>query len=143
VLGFVKEFRDFINKGNLLDVAVGFVMGAAFTAVVNALVDNVIMPIAAIPFGQPNFDSALILTINGAEIKFGAFITALVTFLIVAFTIFLILKAYNSAARDVEEEEEEAPPAKDEVSLLGELVDEIKGMRTDLAGSSPQGSDQG
>lgn len=143
MLGFVKEFRDFINKGNLLDVAVGFVMGAAFTAVVNALVDNVIMPIAAIPFGQPNFDSALILTINGAEIKFGAFITALVTFLIVAFTIFLILKAYNSAARDVEEEEEEAPPAKDEVSLLGELVDEIKGMRTDLAGSSPQGSDQG
>ncbi len=143
MLGFVKEFRDFINKGNLLDVAVGFVMGAAFTAVVNALVDNVIMPIAAIPFGQPNFDSTLILTINGAEIKFGAFITALVTFLIVAFTIFLILKAYNAAARDVEEEAEEAPPAKDEVSLLGELVDEIKGMRTDLAGSSSPGSDQG
>ena len=64
VNGHVHEFKDFINKGNMLGIAVGFVMGAAFTAVVTALVDNVIMPITAIPFGTPNFDSALILTVE-------------------------------------------------------------------------------
>ncbi len=83
-MGMFSEFKEFINKGNMLGIAVGFVMGAAFTAVVTALVDNVIMPITAIPFGTPNFDSALILTINGAEIKFGAFLTALVTFVLIA-----------------------------------------------------------
>ncbi len=78
---FITEFKEFINKGNLLGIAVGFVMGVAVAAVVTALVDNIIMPIVAIPFGKPNFDQALILTINHSQIKFGAFLTAVVSFL--------------------------------------------------------------
>jgi hypothetical protein len=60
---FVGEFREFISKGNLVDIAVGFVMGAAFSALIKAFVDNIVMPIIAIPFGKPNFDEALIATL--------------------------------------------------------------------------------
>ena len=70
----VQEFRDFIAKGNMIDIAVGFIMGAAFTALIGALVDDVLMPIVAIPFGEPSFD-ALIWTVNGSEILIGSFIT--------------------------------------------------------------------
>lgn len=134
--GFMAEFKEFINKGNLLAIAIGFVMGAAFTAVVNALVDNVIMPIVAIPFGKPNFDAALVVTINDAQIRFGAFVTAAVTFLLVAFTLFLIMKAYNRAAAlvvkpDDTTSESAAPPA--DVALLAELVQELRALRRDLA----------
>ena len=132
---FLAEFKEFINKGNLVAIAIGFVMGAAFTAVVNALVDNVIMPIVAIPFGKPNFDAALVLTINGAEIRFGAFITAAVTFLSVAFTLFLLLKAYNRATSLItptrpDEETPIEPPA--DVALLTDVVAELRALRADL-----------
>lgn len=133
---FLAEFKDFINKGNLLAIAIGFVMGAAFTAVVNALVENVIMPAVAIPFGKPNFDAALVLTLNGAEIRFGAFITAAVTFVSVAFTLFLILKAYNRATsllnNDQPEVADEPAPASDEAVLLGDLLAEMRAIRADL-----------
>ena len=109
---FITEFKEFINKGNLLGIAIGFVMGIAVAAVVTALVDNIIMPIVAIPFGEPNFDQALILTINDAEIRFGAFLTAVVSFLAIGFTVFWILKAYNQVTHG----EATAPP--NEVVLL-------------------------
>jgi large conductance mechanosensitive channel len=137
--GFMSEFKEFINKGNLLAIAIGFVMGAAFTAVVNALVENVIMPIVAIPFGKPNFDAALVLTINDAQIRFGAFITAAVTFLSVAFTLFLIMKAYNRAAALVVRGDDPAPgpPAPPaDVALLTELVQELRALRRDLTSPS-------
>ncbi len=127
-MAILRDFQAFINKGNLLGIAVGFVMGAAFTAVVNALVTNVIMPTAAIPFGEPNFDQALILNANGAEIRFGAFLTALVTFLLVAFTVFLLVKSYNRAT----DGELLSPPgpAKD-VVLLEAILDELKAARAE------------
>ena len=125
----LKEFKEFINKGNLLSIAIGFVMGAAFTAMVNSLVTNVIMPIAAIPFGQPNFDNVLIVTINGAQIKFGAFLTSLVSFLLIAWTVFLMVKAYNR----ISPPKEEAPAGPDEAALLAQVVDELKGVRADLS----------
>jgi large-conductance mechanosensitive channel len=91
----------------------------------------------AIPFGKPNFDTALVLTLNDAEIRFGAFITAAVSFVSVAFTLFLILKAYNRASSLVngspEAVEEPAPPS-DEVVVLTHVLAEIKGMRADLHG---------
>jgi large conductance mechanosensitive channel len=129
-MGLLTEFKNFINKGNILGIAVGFVMGAAFTAVVTALVDFVIMPITAIPFGKPNFDQALILTVNGAEIRFGAFLTALVSFLLVAVVIFFIVKAYAKAF------DQDVAGAKNEVGLLSEVVEELKGMRTELAANA-------
>ncbi len=123
----LQEFRDFIAKGNVVMLAVGFIMGVAFQAVVNSLVENVIMPIVAIPFGQPNFDS-LTLTVNDSVIAYGAFITAVVVFLLTAVAVFLfIVKPYNawSAARatDDEEEGDEGPS---EVELLAEIRDTLK-----------------
>ena len=73
----VQEFRDFIAKGNMIDIAVGFIMGAAFIALIGSLVDNILMPIVAIPFGEPSFDS-IIWTINDSQILIGSFITAIV-----------------------------------------------------------------
>ncbi len=129
IKAFIAEFKEFINKGNLLGIAIGFVMGAAFTAVVNSLVENVIMPIVAIPFGKPNFNYALILTINDAQIKFGAFLTSVVSFLAVAFTVFLLLKAYNKVTHG----EATAPP--NELVVLSGILTEMRGMRADMAAS--------
>ncbi len=122
----IQEFRDFVARGNMVDLAVGFVMGAAFKGLVDALVANVIMPIVAIPFGQPNFD-AIVWTVNGSEIMIGAFITALVSFLLVALGVFLfIVKPYNAYRSRVEaaEEEEEAGPS--ELELLTEIRDSLR-----------------
>ena len=120
---FFAEFREFINKGNLVAIAIGFVMGSAFTGLVTALVENVIMPAVAIPFGKPNFDDVLILTINDAEIRFGAFLTVAVTFLSIAFVLFTVLKIYNRATGD----EAVAPPS--EIGLLIEIRDELRAQR--------------
>jgi large conductance mechanosensitive channel len=120
----VQEFRDFIAKGNMIDIAVGFIMGAAFIAVVGALVENVLMPIIAIPFGEPSFDS-IVWTINGSEILIGSFITAIVAFLLVALAVFFfIVKPYN-AYRDstTTDEEEDAGPT--EVELLEQIRDSL------------------
>jgi len=127
---FVAEFKEFINKGNLLGIAVGFVMGVAVTAVVTSLVDNIIMPIVGIPFGKPNFDDALILTINDSQIKFGAFLTAIVSFFAIAFTVFWMLKAYNRLTHG----EATAPP--NEVKLLSGILEEMRGVRSDMAAAS-------
>ncbi len=130
-MAVLREFKDFINKGNLLAVAIGFVMGAAFTAVVGSLVDNVIMPIAAIPFGEPNFDEALILTVNDAQIRFGAFLTSLVTFLLVSTTVFMLVKAYNRATDG--ELLAPAGPPKD-VVLLEAILEELRAARAESRG---------
>jgi large conductance mechanosensitive channel len=79
----LKGFRDFLNQGNVVQLAVAVVIGVAFSAVVTALVVNVVNPIIAIPFGKPNFDT-LVLTINGSNIKYGTFLTALIAFVLIA-----------------------------------------------------------
>jgi large conductance mechanosensitive channel len=119
----MSEFKDFINKGNLLAIAIGFVVVGAFSSLVTALVENVIMPLVAIPFGEPEFDDVLILHLNDAEIKFGAFLTVAVTFLSIAFVLFLLLKAYNKATGSPAE----APPT--EMTLLASIRDELKMIR--------------
>jgi large conductance mechanosensitive channel len=118
----LKEFRDFIMKGNILDLAVAVVIGTAFTAVVTAVVKFILMPIVGIIFGEPTFDDALILEINGSKIFFGSAVTALVNFVIIAFAMFVILKAVNKAMslrKPSVEEELEAT----EVELLAEIRD--------------------
>lgn len=128
---FIAEFKEFINKGNLLGIAVGFVMGLATAAVVTALVENIIMPIVGIPFGKPNFDDAMIVTINDSQIRFGAFLTAVVTFFAIAITVFILLKAYNKATKG----EATAPP--NEIVLLSGILQEMRGVRADIAASAP------
>ena len=121
----VQEFRDFISKGNMIDIAVGFIMGAAFTSVVGSLVENVLMPIVAIPFGEPNFDQ-VVWTINKSEIMIGSFVTAAVSFLLVAVAVFLfIVKPYNSFRNLVGRGEPEEAPGPTEIELLTEIRDSL------------------
>ena len=120
----VQEFRDFIAKGNMIDIAVGFIMGAAFIALIGALVDDILMPIVAIPFGEPSF-GAIIWTINDSQILIGSFITAIVAFLLVAAAVFLfIVKPYN-AYRDRTGTGEEEDAGPDEVELLTQIRDSL------------------
>ncbi len=121
----IQEFRDFIAKGNMIDIAVGFIMGAAFTALVNSLVENVLMPIVAIPFGEPSFDS-VIWKINGSEILIGSFATALVSFLLVALAVFLfIVKPYNAYRDATRSDLDEEDPGPSEIELLTEIRDSL------------------
>jgi large conductance mechanosensitive channel len=91
----VKGFRDFLNQGNVVPLAVAFVIGAAFGAVVTALVVDVINPVIAIPFGKPNFNS-LVLTVNGSKILYGTFLTALIAFILIAAGVyFFFVLPYN------------------------------------------------
>lgn len=133
IKNFLGEFKEFINRGNLLVVAIGFVMGATFTGLVTALVENVIMPIVAIPFGKPNFDGVFIVRANDAEVRFGAFLTVAVTFVLVSFVLFLIMKVYN---RTMVKKEAETPASPTEIDLLIEIRDELRARR--VGGDSPR-----
>jgi len=109
----LREFKDFLMKGNIVDLAVAFVIGVAFAAVVNSLVNDLIMPLVAIVIGKPDF-SDLTFTINDAVFHYGAFITSVITFIAVAAAVFFIVvkpmqavKARQAAAvEDVVSDEE-------------------------------------
>ena len=102
----LKGFRDFILRGNVMDLAVAVIIGAAFTAIVTALTTNIINPLLGAVIGKPNFDY-LIADVNGGEIKYGTFITALVNFLLIAGVVYFflvlptqyLLKKFNPPAR--------------------------------------------
>ncbi|WP_449373832.1 large conductance mechanosensitive channel protein MscL [Arthrobacter psychrolactophilus] len=125
----LKGFKDFIMKGNVVDLAVAVVIGAAFGAVVNSLVENILMPLIAALFGSANFDSFALLTINGVDIKFGVFLTVLVNFLIVAAAIYFMVVmpmnhiiARRNAKLGIKEEEAAVDP---QVLLLTEIRDAL------------------
>ena len=120
----IKEFKDFINRGNLVELAVAFVLGVAFAAVVDSLVNDVIMQIIAAFGGEPNFDS-LTIHVGDGRIRYGAFLTELVSFLIIAFVVFLIVKAYNQFRRQKGED----PAGPSEVELLTEIRDALTSRR--------------
>ena len=119
----LKDFRAFIMRGNVIDLAVAVVIGVAFNAVVTSLVNDVIMQIIAAIVGKPNFDS-LTFTIGEGVIYYGRFLTALVNFLIIAATLFVIVRSFEElqkrrkASGEITEEEQ-----SDEVVLLGEIRD--------------------
>jgi large conductance mechanosensitive channel len=122
----IKEFKGFALKGNLVQLAVAFVLGAAFAAVVAALVDQIVMPIVGIIFGEPEFENALVLTINESNIKFGAFLQAVVIFLMTAFALFVfVVKPYNAMQARVDKGEEEAPATPEDIELLREIRDSL------------------
>ena len=132
-MGMVSEFREFIAKGNVLDLAVGVVIGAAFGKIVSALVDGIIMPIVGMLTGGVSVsDWKYVITPAAADaagkaatpesaIAYGMFLQALVDFLIVAFVIFLVIKAYNRMRKPAAD----AAPAE-EVLLLREIRDALK-----------------
>jgi large conductance mechanosensitive channel len=113
----IKEFRQFINKGNLVDIAVAFVMGLAFAAVVTSLTNDIINPIIGKIFNIEDLSTWVV-----EDIRIGAFVAAVINFLIVAFVMFLVVKAYNRM-RTVEETVEEP---SEEVLLLREIRDGVR-----------------
>ena len=105
---FMKEFKEFISRGNVMDMAVGIIIGGAFTAIVTSLVEDVITPIIGMIGG---FDfSSFVVTVNNSNIAIGNFINAVINFLLIAFVLFSIIKAMNKAAAVVKKPEEEAAP---------------------------------
>ena len=102
----IKEFKDFLMRGNLVGLAVAFVMGLAFAALITSFVDNLVMPIVAMIIGKPDF-SDLTFTINDAVFRYGAFITALMTFLATAAAIFFVVKPMNALMALIKKPEEE------------------------------------
>ncbi len=130
--GFFGEFKEFIAKGNVMDMAVGVIVGAAFKAIVDSLVADILMPLIGIFAGAESF-TALSVTVGGAVITYGNFIAAIINFLIMAFVMFLIVKGMNkmseAAAKLKKQKEAEeaaaAEPSKEEV-LLTEIRDLLK-----------------
>ena len=123
----IKEFKDFINRGNLVDIAVGFVMGVAFASVITSLVDKIVNPLIGLLFNVSSLDTwAMFGKIDEATgLKagsVGAFIGALINFVIIAFVMFLVVRAYNRMKT-----KEEAAPAEppEEVQLLRQIRDSL------------------
>jgi large conductance mechanosensitive channel len=134
--GFIQEFRDFISRGNVIDLAVAVVIGAAFTAVVNSLVSDIISPLLGLLTGGINFSNLYInlsgktfdsydaaKTAGAAVIGYGAFIQSIISFLIIAFAIFLIVKAVNQFYKQQAESPVPPPAPSAEEKLLTEIRD--------------------
>ena len=135
--GIVSEFKEFITRGNVMDMAVGIIIGGAFTAIVQSLVNDLLMPVIGVLFGGIDFSTLKYVVraadeaagIEEAAIKYGSFIQAIVNFLLIAIVIFLLVKGINKMRR---KKEEPAPaPAPDpepseEVKLLTEIRDALK-----------------
>ena len=139
-----KDFKAFIAKGNVMDLAVGVIIGAAFSAIVTSLTGDLIMPIVGWIFGGIDWSShfvvlslpadyhgsmtdyAALKKSGAALIGYGAFITAVINFLILAFIIFLLVKFVKKVVEEVERKEEAAPQGPSEVDLLTEIRDELR-----------------
>ena len=125
-MGMISEFKEFAVKGSLIDMAVGIIIGAATGKMVSTLVENILMPIIGVFMGGVNFED-LSIKVGDAAIGYGAFIQATIDFIIIAFVVFMILRAINKMKAAVEEEkaaEPEADPA--DVALLTEIRDLLK-----------------
>ena len=139
---FVSEFKEFITKGNVMDMAVGIIIGGAFQAIINSLVNDIIMPVITLLTGGIDFtnwfvalDGSKYATLAAAQeagaatLNYGVFITAIINFLLMALVIFCLVKAMNKA-RDLtskkEEEKEEEPAGPTTEELLGDILAELK-----------------
>lgn len=122
----VKEFKEFISKGNVVDLAVGVIVGGAFGKIVTSLVNDILMPLLGIVLGGINF-TGLTLNVGSAVIAYGSFIQNIIDFLIIAFCIFMFVKFINKLTVKPKKEEAKAAPVKsDEVILLEEIRDLLK-----------------
>jgi large conductance mechanosensitive channel len=121
--GMLKEFRAFLLRGNVIDLAVAFVIGVAFAAVVTSFVQDLLTPLIAAIFGKPDF-SGLTFTINGSVFRYGAFVNALITFLTVAAAVFFfVVRPYNWLQERRAKGEEAPPEPTEEVKVLSEIRD--------------------
>ena len=133
----LKEFKEFAMRGNVVDMAVGIVIGAAFTSIVKSLVDDIMMPVVGLITGGVDFSNVFVTlkgesfsTLKAAQdagavtLNLGLFVNAIISFVIVAFALFLLIKGMNQMKRKEEEKPEEAPPPR-EVQLLEEIRDAL------------------
>ncbi len=126
---FMTEFKEFIAKGNVMTMAVGIIIGGAFTAIINSLVADVISPIIGLILGGTDF-SEVSFGIGGAQIMLGNFINAIITFILTAIVLFFIIKAFNKFDEMKKKEEEPAPEEEpavpEDIQLLSEIRDLLK-----------------
>lgn len=113
----IKEFKDFISRGNVMDLAVGVIMGAAFTAIVQSLVSNLINPLIGLFLGKIDL-SNLVFKVGDATFKYGTFIESIINFLIIAFVVFLLVKVMNKIIKNREEETEEGETTKEDEMVM-------------------------
>jgi large conductance mechanosensitive channel len=120
-----KEFKKFIARGNVLDLAVGVIVGGAFSSIVTSLVNNIFTPIIGLIVGGVDF-SSLSITFKDTKIMYGAFIQSVIDFLIVAFCLFLVVKAVNKVTHKDKNEEPKKPVESAELKTLKEIRDLLK-----------------
>lgn len=120
---FMAEFKTFIARGNVMDMAVGVIIGGAFGAITTSLIEDIVMPILGIFTGSISF-AELSFTVNGAVITYGNFIQAVLNFIVMAFVVFCLVKAINK----FHQKKEEAPPAPPEPSAEEKLLTEIRDL---------------
>lgn len=125
---FIREFKEFIARGNVMTIAVGIIIGSAFTAIVTSLNQDIITPLLGLVLGQINF-AGLSFTVGNATVTYGNFIQAVITFLITALVLFLMVKAFNKLTKKrtaKEEEKEEPASVPEDIRLLTEIRDLLK-----------------
>jgi large conductance mechanosensitive channel len=124
--GIVKEFRDFLMRGNIIELAIAFIMAAAFVPVVTSLVDGVILPFIAAIFGEPNFDN-IGFDVGDARVQIGLFISAVINFILIAVAVFFFIVKPVQMIKDRQKAGEEPPPEPtEEVVLLTEIRDALR-----------------
>lgn len=139
---FIEEFKAFALKGNVVDLAIGVIIGGAFGNIVTSIVNDVIMPLFGIILGGISFEE-LSIVVGKSTIKYGMFIQNVVNFLIISFTIFCAIKLANMISRkkkqqEAKEEAQEAKVKSDEVLLLEEIRDSLRAMaQQETAGAKP------
>lgn len=128
---FISEFKEFISKGNVLDMAVGVIIGGAFSKIVSSLVNDVMMPLIGIIIGGHDFTN-LSIKVGNAKIMYGSFLQNVVDFLIVAFCLFTVIKIINRFKKKQEKNEnkEKIKTPSEEVILLSEIRDLLKNDKT-------------
>lgn len=146
-LGIIGEFKEFISRGSVVDMAVGIIIGTAFTAIVTSLVNDVIMPAVGIMIGDIDFSDMKyvykeavvtngVITAEEVAVRYGMFITKVIDFLLIALVVFLMVKAINRFKRKKEEKPAEPAKPSDEVLLLTEIRDLLKGSEDAVSKSA-------
>lgn len=119
----LKEFKEFISRGSVLDLAIGVIMGGTFSVIINSLVNDIFMPLVGAVIGL-DF-SKWVVVLNKSEIRPGLFLNAIVNFLIIAFILFIVVRVINKFSRKAEEVTEEVELDREEVALLKEIRDAL------------------
>lgn len=142
---FIKEFKEFAVKGNMLDMAVAIIIGTGFNKIVSSLVNDVIMPLLSVLIGNVKLEeltltlrTTKIISTNGAEttqtiaLKYGVFMQSIIDFLIIALTVFIVVKAYNIFKKKAENELDKTVTTPKDIALLAEIRDLIKNNKGQL-----------